>query len=128
MNPQNREIRFTLWIQIAPFHHLVSHVILFTENEPGLIERTQPGVQMRDGKGDSKMIGSARLDLQSCEIAQNCFGGRHKEVPEIRRNELIPLGVDGLICAGRRHQPPTHGGRIAVRKNFFEPLQTTGHQ
>ena len=113
MNPQNREVRFTLWIQIAPFHHLVSHVILFTENEPGLIERTQPGVQMRDGKSDSKMIGSARLDLQSCEVARNCFGSSHKEVPEIRRNELLPLGVDGLICAGRSAGSATRCGGSA---------------
>ena len=115
-------------IEILACHVRFGDGELRAKDQPGLVQRADPGFEMGGWELYLELVQLGRVRAERCQVADHGVAGADEQVTQLGRDELFPLGIDLGLGAGRREQPVMGGGRIPPGQDLVEPLQGIGHQ
>jgi len=125
VNAEDGEALGVAEVEVGAVHVSVGDGEEFTEDQPCLVQRAHPRVEVVSGKADLKTVFVLRVRRDSGEVAGNGFAGGGKEVMEFGGNEVLPVVVGfGVGNGGVGKETVADAGCVALGEDVREILET----
>ena len=85
------------------------------QNQPGLVQRAHPRVDVRGRKGHLELGRFPSLRGELGQVAGHDLAGGQKEMPQLWRHKRLPVFVRLRISRGRIGEQPRPRGRLVAQ-------------
>lgn len=124
VDAEEGQIFWLVKVEVGVGHVGVGDGEQFSEDEPRLVQRAHPSIEVIGGKGDLEMILVLRVRHNSDAVASHGFTGGGEEMMKFGGDEALPVLVGfSLARGGVGKKPVADAGGIALVEDFRQTLE-----